>query len=102
MTKTFTFEGEPLTDERAEGIASETLADLDAMSDGEARGRTRPAGEPREATGAPAGRVRSPLLVERRPSAPSNGSSRRIPEFPFRLRTGTCLVERQRSPRRIG
>jgi hypothetical protein len=44
MTKTFTFEGEPLTDERAEGIASETLADLDAMSDGEASGRTRPLG----------------------------------------------------------
>ena len=44
MTKTFTYRGEPLTDERAEEIATEALADLDAMSDDEARGRTRPPG----------------------------------------------------------
>ena len=44
MTKTFTYQGEPLTDERAEEVATEVLADLDAMSDGDARGRTRPPG----------------------------------------------------------
>ncbi|MHB8328885.1 MAG: ribbon-helix-helix protein, CopG family [Acidimicrobiales bacterium] len=44
MTKTFTHKGKPLTDERAEKIAAEALADLDAMSDNEARKRTRPPG----------------------------------------------------------
>ena len=44
MTKAFTYQAEPVTDERAEELATEGLADLDAMSDGEARGRTRPPG----------------------------------------------------------
>lgn len=44
MTKTFTYQGEALTDEHAEEIATEALADLDAMSDAEARRRTRPSG----------------------------------------------------------
>lgn len=44
MTKAFTYQGEPVTDERAEELATEALADLDAMSNGEARGRTRPPG----------------------------------------------------------
>ena len=44
MTKAFTYQGEPVTDERAVELAAEALADLDAMSDGEARGRTRPPG----------------------------------------------------------
>ena len=53
MTKAFTYKGEPLTDERAERIAVEALADLDAMSDGEALERTRPTGSLAKRMGRP-------------------------------------------------
>lgn len=45
MKKTFTYRGEALSDERAEEIATEALADLDTMNDAEARRRTRPFGD---------------------------------------------------------
>ena len=53
MTKTFTHKGKLLTDERAEKIAAEALADLDAMIDDEARRRTRPPGSLAKAMGRP-------------------------------------------------
>lgn len=53
MTKTFTHKGKPLTDERAENIAAEVLADLDTMSDDEARKRTRPPGSLAKRIGRP-------------------------------------------------
>jgi hypothetical protein len=53
MTKTFTHKGKRLTEKRAEKIAREALADLDAMIDDEARKRTRPPGSLAKAIGRP-------------------------------------------------
>lgn len=53
MTETFAYEGQPLTEKRAEQIAAEALADLDAMSDGEVDRRSRPPGRVAKRIGRP-------------------------------------------------